>query len=155
MMGTWWKRCDRRTDRQTDGRTDGLNQSYSCLVAAKNSSTYMCSEKTTISQSSGFMIFFGVFAKSLLVPAWTHNHIPSYVWDEDTYPFTNFNGYAVEDWERYPCWVSINKLSYHREISNNLGLTLVPAWIFFTCPIKRGMKLLIHPRATDIRGPSQ
>ena len=32
MMGTWWKRCDRRTDRQTDG----LNQSYSCLVAAKN-----------------------------------------------------------------------------------------------------------------------
>ena len=23
MMGTWWKRCDRRTDRQTDGRTDG------------------------------------------------------------------------------------------------------------------------------------
>ena len=40
MMGTWWKRCDRRTDRQTDRRTDrqtdGLNQSYSCLVAAKN-----------------------------------------------------------------------------------------------------------------------
>ena len=39
MMGTWWKRCDRRTDRQTDGqtdgRTDGLNQSYSCFVAAK------------------------------------------------------------------------------------------------------------------------
>ena len=28
MMGTWWKRCDRRTDR--------LNQSYSCLVTAKN-----------------------------------------------------------------------------------------------------------------------
>ena len=25
-----------RTDRQTDRRTDGLNQSYSCLVAAKN-----------------------------------------------------------------------------------------------------------------------
>ena len=24
MMGTWWKRCDRRTDGQTDGRTDGL-----------------------------------------------------------------------------------------------------------------------------------
>ena len=36
MMGTWWKRCDGRTDRQTDGQTDGLNQSYSCLVAAKN-----------------------------------------------------------------------------------------------------------------------
>ena len=36
MMGTWWKRCDGRTDRRTDRRTDGLNQSYSCLVAAKN-----------------------------------------------------------------------------------------------------------------------
>ena len=36
IMGTWWKRCDRRTDRRTDGQTDGLNQSYSCLVAAKN-----------------------------------------------------------------------------------------------------------------------
>ena len=35
MMGTWWKRCDGRTDRRTDGQTDGLNQSYSCLVAAK------------------------------------------------------------------------------------------------------------------------
>ena len=36
MMGKWWKRCDRQTDRRTDGRTDGLNQSYSCLVAARN-----------------------------------------------------------------------------------------------------------------------
>ena len=36
MMGTWWKRCDGRTDGQTDRQTDGLNQSYSCLVAAKN-----------------------------------------------------------------------------------------------------------------------
>ena len=32
MTGTLSKRCDRRTD----GRTDGLDQSYSCLVAAKN-----------------------------------------------------------------------------------------------------------------------
>ena len=36
MKGRWWKKCDGRTDRQTDGQTDGLNQSYSCLVAAKN-----------------------------------------------------------------------------------------------------------------------
>ena len=45
MMIRWWehgekgvtdRRTDRRTDRQTDGQTDGLNQSYSCLVAAKN-----------------------------------------------------------------------------------------------------------------------
>ena len=31
---------DRQTDRRTDGQTDGLNQSYSCLVAAKNSDVY-------------------------------------------------------------------------------------------------------------------
>ena len=31
------RQTDVQTDRQTDGRTDGLNQSYSCLVAAKNS----------------------------------------------------------------------------------------------------------------------
>ena len=36
MMGTWWKRCDGRTDR----RTDGMNQSYSCLVAAKNTTKF-------------------------------------------------------------------------------------------------------------------
>ena len=36
MMGTWRKRCDGRTDGPMDRRTDGLNQSYSCLVAAKN-----------------------------------------------------------------------------------------------------------------------
>ena len=40
MMIRWWEHgekgvTDRRTDGQTDGRTDGLNQSYSCLVAAK------------------------------------------------------------------------------------------------------------------------
>ena len=41
MMIRWWEHgekgvTDRQTDRQTDGQTDGLNQSYSCLVAAKN-----------------------------------------------------------------------------------------------------------------------
>ena len=41
MMIQWWEHgekgvTDRQTDGQTDGRTDGLNQSYSCLVAAKN-----------------------------------------------------------------------------------------------------------------------
>ena len=40
MMIRWWEHgekgvTDRQTDRQMDGRTDGLNQSYSCLVAAK------------------------------------------------------------------------------------------------------------------------
>ena len=50
MMETWWKRCDGRID----GRTDGLNQSYSCLVAAKilftqrtiETTSTMCVEKS-------------------------------------------------------------------------------------------------------------
>ena len=50
MMIRWWEhgekgvtygRTDRQTDGQTDGRTDGLNQSYSCLVSAKNSKFYI------------------------------------------------------------------------------------------------------------------
>ena len=45
MMIRWWEhgekgvtdgRTDGQTDGQTDRQTDGLNQSYSCLVAAKN-----------------------------------------------------------------------------------------------------------------------
>ena len=40
-MIRWWEHVEKgvtdgRTGRRTDGRTDGLNQSYSCLVAAKN-----------------------------------------------------------------------------------------------------------------------
>ena len=40
LMIRWWEHgekgvTDGQTDRQTDRRTDGLNQSYSCLVAAK------------------------------------------------------------------------------------------------------------------------
>ena len=46
MMIRWWEHgekgvTDGRTDRQTDRQTDGLNQSYSCLVAAKNFSMYI------------------------------------------------------------------------------------------------------------------
>ena len=42
MMIRWWEHgdkgvTDRQTDGRTDGQTDGLNQSYSCLVAAKKS----------------------------------------------------------------------------------------------------------------------
>ena len=41
MMIRWCEHSEKgvtdgQTDRRTDGRTDGLNQSYSCLVAAKN-----------------------------------------------------------------------------------------------------------------------
>ena len=37
MMIRWWEHGEKGvTDRRTDRQTDGLNQSYSCLVAAKN-----------------------------------------------------------------------------------------------------------------------
>ena len=32
------------------------------------------------------------------IPAWISNHIPSKMWDENTYPFPNFNGATVEVW---------------------------------------------------------
>ena len=52
------------------------------------------------------------------IPAWISNHMPSEVWDEITYPFSNVNGATVEIWEwisnfipysitdviTYPCW---------------------------------------------------
>ena len=37
MMIRWWEHGEKGvTDGRTDSQTDGLNQSYSCLVAAKN-----------------------------------------------------------------------------------------------------------------------
>ena len=63
MMGTWWKRCDGRTDRRTDGQTDGLNQSYSCLVAAKNNrGPLLCYFKLCAAFRSHWWIQTGVTA---------------------------------------------------------------------------------------------
>ena len=46
MMIRWWEHgekgvTDRQTDGQTDRQTDRLNQSYSCLVVAKNISKFV------------------------------------------------------------------------------------------------------------------
>ena len=52
------------------------------------------------------------------IPAWISNHIHYKLWDEITYPFSNFNGCTVDVWELinnfipqfavwviiYPCW---------------------------------------------------
>ena len=52
MMIRWWEHGEKGvTDGQTDGRTDGLNQSYSCLVAAKN---YLSPEKEILGCKHGF-----------------------------------------------------------------------------------------------------
>ena len=71
MMGTWWKRCDRRTDgqtdRQTDRRTDGLNQSYSCLVAANNRAPLLCYFKLCAAFLSHWWIQTGVTVRKHLI----------------------------------------------------------------------------------------
>ena len=44
MMIPWWEHGEKGvTDGQMDRRTDGLNQSYSCLVAAKNNRALLLS----------------------------------------------------------------------------------------------------------------
>ena len=54
----------------------------------------------------------------ILIPVWISNSILYKMWDEITYPFSNFNGCTVEVWEwmnnfielftvhvmTYPCW---------------------------------------------------
>ena len=37
-----------------------------------------------------------------LIPAWICNHMLSKMWDDITYPFSNFNGANIEIWE----WIS-------------------------------------------------
>ena len=68
MKGTWWKTCDGRTDRQTDRRTDGLNQTYSCLVAAKNNRAhFLCYFKLFASFRSHWWIQTGVAVRKRLI----------------------------------------------------------------------------------------
>ena len=68
-------------------------------------------------------IIRGAFYKygSHLIPAWISNHMPSKVWGEITYPFSNFNGCTVAVWKgisyciphfikdviAYPCLVKL------------------------------------------------
>ena len=39
------------------------------------------------------------FTGLTLIPVWIRKHMPSKVWDEITYPFTNFNGCTVDFWK--------------------------------------------------------
>ena len=62
MMIRWWEHGEKGvTDGQTDRRTDGLNQSYSCLVAAKNNrAPLLCYFKLCASFRSHWWIQSGV-----------------------------------------------------------------------------------------------
>ena len=69
---------------------------------------------TAVSQKTGPFYLCGL----TLIPAWISNHIHYNVWDEVTYPFTNFNREVIEVWGwicnfiphfaghviTYPCW---------------------------------------------------
>ena len=45
---------------------------------------------------------WGPFYLHWLTPAWINNHIPSEIWYEITYAFSNFIGFPVEVWK----WIS-------------------------------------------------
>ena len=74
MMIRWWEHgkkgvTDGQTDRQTDRQTDGLNQSYSCLVAAKNNrAPLQCYFKLCASFRSHWWIQTGVTVRKR--PIW-------------------------------------------------------------------------------------
>ena len=59
---------------------------------------------------------------SVLNPAWTSNCIHYKMWDEFTYPFTNFNDTVVEDCE----WKS------------TLSYTLLRMWLLISAGIRSG-----------------
>ena len=75
MMIQWWEHGEKGvTDRQTDRRTDGLNQSYSCLVAAKNRNTAWL--RDTVRQTSwgkAAAATAAEFPRDVCLAAW-HNH---------------------------------------------------------------------------------
>ena len=55
-------------------------------------------------------------------PAWKRNHIPNKLWEEITYPSSNFNGWSAEDLE----WISKFILLYDRcNYLSMLGLKLI------------------------------
>ena len=63
-----------------------------------------------------------------LTPAWIGNHILSNVYDEITYPFSNFNGETVEVWERISNFIIhiitdvITKTNKCQPVGNFLGI---------------------------------
>ena len=52
-----------------------------------------------------------------LTPAWMSNYIQQKVWDEITYPFTNFNGCTAEVWE----WI-LNLIPYFLSACNYVSV---------------------------------
>ena len=69
MMIRWREHGEKGvTDGQTDRRTDGLNQSYSCLVAAKNNrAPFLCYFKLFASFRSHWWIQTGVAVRKRLI----------------------------------------------------------------------------------------
>ena len=69
MMIWWWENGEKGvTDGQTDRPTDGLNQSYSCLVAAKNDrAPLLCYFKLCAAFRSHWWIQTGVTVRKRLI----------------------------------------------------------------------------------------
>ena len=65
------------------------------------------------------------------IPAWISKSISYKVWDEITYPFTNFNGATIEVWE----WIS-NPTLYYR-VSTALSKWKIDLFKNFLMPISK------------------
>ena len=92
-----------------------------------------------------------------LIPAWLSNHMPSKVWNEITYPFSNFNS-CTELWE----WINSNFITLNDgsnnylcmlglasvtgTINNNLPINLQVIYLFYESP---GSCLLIKQTAMN------
>ena len=70
IMIRWWEHSQKGvTDRQTDRQTDGLNQSYSCLVTAKNNrAPLLCYFKLCATARTHWWIQIGVTVRKR--PIW-------------------------------------------------------------------------------------
>ena len=113
---------------------EGLAQLLYILYIQRFDVNVDISHSFILRRSSHARILFhqGPFHKHrlILIPSWISNHMPCKVWGEITYPFQNFNGFAIEvlEWKSnfftdftgsvitYPCWYSklihVSKMGY-------------------------------------------
>ena len=70
-----------------------------CIIV---SSCMFCGMSQINVNSLDLHSFIYSFLWNIVIFTWISNYMPSKVWDEITYPFSNFNGCTVEVWE----WIS-------------------------------------------------
>ena len=87
--GWWFETPTRSLWRQCNGTTHDCHADFRRI-------TNTVQLKNCLTQQTAFRSRLIV----LCIPGWISNYIHHKVWDEITYSFSNFNGAAVEVWER-------------------------------------------------------